>query len=136
MCIRDREERRTPRATSRPLDHGRIHLISSRPSSTFTVALPDEVGRRWVDPRSRSKASRRVNCFDQRVGYFQSESTSSAACSSANKKLKKQPFFLFSVFPIAAVREYLQRTSFWNSLEIKLCNIALPLSSVVVFALF
>ena len=35
------EERRTPRATSRPLDHGRIHLISSRPSSTFTVALPD-----------------------------------------------------------------------------------------------
>ena len=28
------EERRTPRATSRPLDHGRTHLISSRPSST------------------------------------------------------------------------------------------------------
>ena len=39
------EERWTPRATSRPLDHGRIHLISSRPSSTFTVALPDI---KWV----------------------------------------------------------------------------------------
>ena len=39
------KEGRTPWATSRPLDHGRIHLISFRPSSTFTVALP---GTKWV----------------------------------------------------------------------------------------
>ena len=31
--------------SSRPLDHGQVHLISSRPSSTFTVVLPDT---KWV----------------------------------------------------------------------------------------
>ena len=35
------------------------------------------------------------------------------------------------LFPIAAVREYLQPISFLNSLQTKLCNIAFPLALVL-----
>ena len=55
------EERRTPRATSRPLDHGRPD--TSRPSSTFTGLARHERGWPRVDSTSTSKPYRRVNCF-------------------------------------------------------------------------
>ena len=58
--------------------------------------------------------------FSHRVDYFQSESSSSAARSSVNSFFFSKHFF--PVFPIAAVREYLEPVSFLNSLEIKLCN--------------
>ena len=41
----------------------RIHLICSRPSSTFTGLARHEAGWPWVAPMSRSKAYRRVSCF-------------------------------------------------------------------------
>ena len=41
----------------------RIHLISSRPSSTFTGLARHEAGWPWVAIMSRSKAYRRVSCF-------------------------------------------------------------------------
>ena len=41
----------------------RIHLISSRPSSTFTGLARHEPGWPWVASMSRSKAYRRVSCF-------------------------------------------------------------------------
>ena len=42
----------------------RIHLMSSRPSSTFTgPAHRHEPGRPWVASMSRSKAHHRVSCF-------------------------------------------------------------------------
>ena len=41
----------------------RIHLISSRPSSTFVGLAGHEAGWPWVAPMSRPKAYRRVSCF-------------------------------------------------------------------------
>ena len=41
----------------------RIHLISSRPSSTFTGLARHEPSWPWVASMSRSKAYRRVSCF-------------------------------------------------------------------------
>ena len=41
----------------------RIHLVSSRPSSTFTGLARHEQGWPWVDSTSRSKAYRRGSCF-------------------------------------------------------------------------
>ena len=41
----------------------RIHLTSSRPSSTFNGLARHETGWPWVAPMSRSKAYRRVSCF-------------------------------------------------------------------------
>ena len=41
----------------------RIHLTSSRPSSTFTGLARHEAGWPWVAPISISKAYRRVSCF-------------------------------------------------------------------------
>ena len=102
----------------------RMHLISSRSSSTFIGLAQHEAGWPWVDSMSRSKAYRHVSCFYQRADNFQRESTGSAACSRVNK-IKKIP-----VIPIAAVRAYLLPKYFLNCLQTKLCNIAFPLSSV------
>ena len=44
-----------------------------------------EPGCRWVDSMSRAKTYRRVTVFEHLVDYFQSESTSSAVCSTVNK---------------------------------------------------
>ena len=41
----------------------RIHLIPSRPSSTFTGLARHEPGLPWFASMSRSKAYRRVSCF-------------------------------------------------------------------------
>ena len=128
------EERRTPRATSRPIDHGRMHGISSRPSSSFTMALPETTWVGWGlslcrDPRPIVAWA----IFGQLVDFSQSESTSSTASSIANFCFANTIALPFSPY-VAAVREYLQPTSFWNSLE-KNSNIALPLSSVLVSAL-
>ena len=41
----------------------RIHLVSSRPSSTFTGLARHEAGWPWVASMSRSKDYRRVSCF-------------------------------------------------------------------------
>ena len=46
---------------SRP--RSRIHMISSRPSSTFTGLARHEPGWPWVASISRSKVYRRVSCF-------------------------------------------------------------------------
>ena len=89
----------------------RIHLISSRPSSTFIGLARHEVGWPWVDSMSRSKVYRRVSCFWSACWHFQRESTRPAACSLVNKSYIKTN--MFSVFPIAAVRECLQPIHFW-----------------------
>ena len=57
------EERRTPRATSRPLDHGSTWYLRGRHLHTFTGLARHEAGWPWVDSMLRSKAYRRVSCF-------------------------------------------------------------------------
>ena len=108
------EVRRTPRATSRPLDHGRIHLmISSTPSSTSTVALPDT---KWIGGglilRRYQTPIVAWAVFDQRVDHFHGESTSSTACSSASKKIWKKKKKKVPVFSKTAVRELSSTDSF------------------------
>ena len=78
------EECRTPRATSRPLDHGSTWYLRGR--HLHSPALPDtkRVGRGLLLCRDRRLIVAWA-VFDQRVDYFQHESASSAAYSSVNK---------------------------------------------------
>ena len=78
------EERRTPRATSRPLDHESTWYLRGR--HVHSPALPDtnRVGRGLLLCRDRRPIVAWA-VFDQRVDNFQRESASSAAYSSVNK---------------------------------------------------
>ena len=94
------EERRTPRAASRPLAaRRRIHLISPRASSTFTGLARHETGWPWVDSMSRSKVYHRVSCF-----WLYSVLTifnAKAQVSPREQYLKNTYFevYIFSPFP-------------------------------------
>ena len=76
--------RRTPRVTSRPLDHGSTWYLRGR--HLHSPALPDtnRVGRGLIPRRGRRLIVAGA-VFDQRVDNFQAGSTSSAAYISVNK---------------------------------------------------
>ena len=79
-----REERRTPRATSRPLHHGSTwHLPGSH---LHSPTLPDtnRVGRGLLPCRDQRPIAAWA-VFEQRVDNFQRRSASSAAYSSVKK---------------------------------------------------
>ena len=86
------------------LPRPRIHLIYSKSSYTFIGLARHEAGWPWVDSMSRSKVYRHVSCFYKRADNFQPESTGSVACSRVDKTNER----FLPVFPIAAVRAYLQ----------------------------
>ena len=93
--------------------------MSSRPSSTFIGLAGLEAGwRGLVICRDRRSI---VACavFDQLVDNFQRKTASSAAYGRVKNNTKKTNIF-FPVFPMAAVREYLQPIHFLNSFETKL----------------
>ena len=78
------EERRTPWATSRLLDHGSTWYLRGR--HIHSVALPDtkRVGRGLILCRHRRSIVTWA-VFDQRVDIFQRQCTGSAACSRVKK---------------------------------------------------
>ena len=85
------EERRTPPATSRPLDIGSTWYLRGRHLHSLGP---------WVDWMSRSKVYRHINWFFyRRVGNLQRENATCLACGlrEKNKNKKKQatrsPFF-------------------------------------------
>ena len=93
-----------------------IHLTSSRPSSTLTGLARHEAGWPWVDSMSRSKAYRHVSCFWSGFRQFSTWTRKFRRVQQREQKKTTTTTF-FPVFPIAAVRAYLQPVSFLNSLE-------------------
>ena len=134
------EERRRPKATSRPLDHGSTWYLRGR--HLHSLALPDtkRVGRGLIPCRDRRSVVAWA-VVDQRADNFNVKAQVPPRAAIFNRSYSQLTFFNFfsninktnlsSSFPIAAVREYLQPISFLNSLQTKLCNIAFPLASVL-----
>ena len=119
-----KEDRRAPRATSRPLPRPWIHLMISWGSLSKVIGIAQhEEGWPWVDSMPRSKVCRRVRLFS--ISFFTNFNVTTqiarcAACSRVNEKKT-----VLSIFAIAVVRDYFQPNVLLNtSLETKLCNIA------------
>ena len=89
----------------------RIHLISSRQSSTFTGLARHEPSWPWVDYMSRSKVYRRVSCFWSACRQFSKWTRKFRRVQQREQIILKNKHFV-PVFPIAVVREYLQPISF------------------------
>ena len=110
----DGEERRMPRATSAPLDHGSTWSIRGR-HLYIHLPCPSRSGLAvgWFYIEIEGPSSREL-VFDQRVDKFQRENTNCAARSRVNKKHKRTIYTILPVFPIAAVQEYLSAECFFE----------------------
>ena len=92
------EERRTPQATSRPLDHGSTWYLRGRHLHSPALPETNRVGRGLLLCRNRTPIVAWA-VFDQRVGNFQRESPSSNAykySSWTSNPRKTNIFFLCS----------------------------------------
>ena len=88
----------------------RIHLISSRPPSTFTGLARHESGWRGLLLDRRPVGVWAV--FDQRIEKYSTWKRKFRRVQQQERTILENTHF-FSVFPIAAVRAYLQPVSFW-----------------------
>ena len=105
--------RRTPPASSRPLDHTSTGYLRGR--HLYSLALPDteRIGRGLILCQDRASIVGRAG-FDHRVDNLQPGKTNCAACSRwlGDKKNKKKHTHththIFPFFPTAEVREIFQ----------------------------
>ena len=112
--------RRTPPASSHPLDHG--HPISSRPSSTLVGLVGHRAGWPWAEPMSRSSVDGRTSSFLSACWQFATRKKNCAACSRWGEKKKKTNIF-FSFSPQRQYEEFFGcslkaiylKTNFWTS---------------------
>ena len=77
-------ERRTPRATSRLLDHGSTWYFRGRHLHSLALPATKRVGRGLILCRDRRYIVSWA-VFDQQVNYFQRKSPGPAACSGMKK---------------------------------------------------